>query len=309
MVRALKGGDRMVCFTSGYGDGAIEDSSPQGYSNAKTMAERGNYKTKAVSLIPVPDIPKECTVLVVGGPKRNYLQPTVDAIKKYVEDGGHALIGLDPPLKFGGQIDDNEALTKVIEGWGVRLKKNLVLDARGEQVGLGAQFPVSGDYGDHAIVRELKSGRVATIFPIARSMEPVSGSPSDVQVLVRTGDSAISKDDLTSPSIPEGVKGSEQTLAMAGTLAEGAKGRFVVVGTSAWIDNGGLGLSGNRDLFMNMINWLSSDEDLISIRPKDPDDRRLNMNQSQMNLMFFGSVIGLPALMLLAGISVWWRRR
>jgi len=96
---------------------------------------------------------------------------------------------------------------------------------------------------------------------------------------------------------------------MAGTMREGAKGRFVVVGSSSWIGNGGLQLSGNRDLFLNMVNWLSSDEDLISIRPKDPEDRRLNMNQRQSNLMFFGSVIGIPALMFLAGFSVWWRRR
>ena len=87
------------------------------------------------------------------------------------------------------------------------------------------------------------------------------------------------------------------------------KGRFVVVGTSRWVANGFLSFNGNRDLFMNMVNWLSSDEDLIAIRPKDPEDRRLNMNASQVTLMFWTSVIGIPVLMLFAGISVWWRRR
>jgi ABC-type uncharacterized transport system involved in gliding motility auxiliary subunit len=309
MVRALKGGDRSVCFTSGYGDGAIEDGQAQGYSNAKTLTERANYKTKSVSLIPVPEIPADCTVLVVGGPKRDYLPAVVEAIKKYVEGGGHALINLDPPLKVGAQIDDNEAFTKLIEGWGVKLHKDLVLDARGEQVGLGAEFPVAGDYGDHPIVRDMKAQRLATVFPIARSMESVGGTPNDVEMLVKTGPSAFSKEDLKSAAPPENRTPGERILAMAGTLAEGAKGRFVIVGTSSWLDNGGVGLSGNRDLFLNMVSWLSSDEDMISIRPKDPDDRRLNMNQRQMNWMFFGSVIGLPILMLLAGISVWWGRR
>ncbi len=32
----------------------------------------------------------------------------------------------------------------------------------------------------------------------------------------------------------------------------------------------------NRDLALNCINWLSSDEDLISIRPKEPEDRKLD---------------------------------
>jgi ABC-type uncharacterized transport system involved in gliding motility auxiliary subunit len=60
---------------------------------------------------------------------------------------------------------------------------------------------------------------------------------------------------------------------------------------------------------MNIINWLSSDEDLIAIRPKNPEDRRLNMNARQVTLMFWTSVVGLPLLLLAAGVSVWWRRR
>jgi len=35
------------------------------------------------------------------------------------------------------------------------------------------------------------------------------------------------------------------------------KGRFVVVGSSRWIDNSFLRFNGNRDLFLNMMNWLS----------------------------------------------------
>ncbi|MEO8099569.1 MAG: GldG family protein [Acidobacteriota bacterium] len=310
MVRALKGGDRLVCFTAGYGDNATGDSGAEGYAGVKAYTEKNNYKTQTASLIPVPSIPKECTVLVVGGPKRDYLQPTADAIKGYVEAGGHALIMLDPPLKFGSQVDDNNTLTKVLETWGISLHKDVVLDARGEQVGLGAQYPVAGEYGDHPVVRALKTQGLATVFPLSRSMDAASAGSAETAPLVKTGPSAVSKEDLTKPEVggsvgPQGPR----TLAMAGTLKDGAKGRFVVVGTSAWIGNSGLGLGGNRDLYMNMLNWLSSDEDLIAIRPKDPEDRRLNMNARQMTVLFWGSVIGLPVLMMLAGISVWWRRR
>jgi ABC-type uncharacterized transport system involved in gliding motility auxiliary subunit len=60
---------------------------------------------------------------------------------------------------------------------------------------------------------------------------------------------------------------------------------------------------------MNMMNWLSSDNDLISIRPKDPENRPLSMNASQMRVVFFASVLFLPVAIVLAGVSVWWRRR
>jgi ABC-type uncharacterized transport system involved in gliding motility auxiliary subunit len=60
---------------------------------------------------------------------------------------------------------------------------------------------------------------------------------------------------------------------------------------------------------MNMLNWLSSDEDLISIRPKDPEDRRLNMNARQASMLFYESVVLLPLAIIIVGVGVWWKRR
>jgi ABC-type uncharacterized transport system involved in gliding motility auxiliary subunit len=62
-------------------------------------------------------------------------------------------------------------------------------------------------------------------------------------------------------------------------------------------------------LFLNIYNWLSSDEDLISIRPKEPADRRLNMNARQVSMVFYAAVILIPLFIILAGVSVWWKRR
>jgi len=313
LVRALKGGDRTVCFTSGYGDGVIADKADEGYSGVKELTERNNYKTQTVTLIPTPEIPKTCTVLVVGGPKRNYLQAAVDAIKVYVEGGGHAIIMLDPPLKFGAQVDENAALVAVLDSWGAKLNKDVVLDLSGvgQVFGLGPQFPIVTDYKDHPIVRQMKD--LATGFPITRSMEAANGASTQVSPLLATSDAAVSTEDLSSAKISvAGAKKGARILAVAGQFngtGDAPKGRFVVVGTSRWIGNGFLTFNGNRDLYMNMLNWLSSDEDLIAIRPKNPEDRRLNMNARQVAFLFYGSVVGLPLLMALAGFSVWWRRR
>jgi ABC-type uncharacterized transport system involved in gliding motility auxiliary subunit len=57
-----------------------------------------------------------------------------------------------------------------------------------------------------------------------------------------------------------------------------------------------------------MTNWMSADEDLISIRPKEPEDRRLNVRPSQFWVLYATSF--LPALAVLgAGIFVWLKRR
>jgi ABC-type uncharacterized transport system involved in gliding motility auxiliary subunit len=48
---------------------------------------------------------------------------------------------------------------------------------------------------------------------------------------------------------------------------------------------------------------------LISIRPKDPEDRRITLNRRQMSLVFFSSVVFLPLIAICGGLLVWWRRR
>jgi ABC-type uncharacterized transport system involved in gliding motility auxiliary subunit len=315
MVRALKGGDRNVCFTSGFGEASTTDTKPgEGFGNAKDLTEKNNYKTEVVPLIPKADIPMDCTILVVAGPKRNYLQPAVDAIKAYVENGGRALILLDPPLQFGGsEIDENAALVAVLDSWGVKMNKDLVLDLSGvgQLFNLGPQFPIVTKYEDHAIVREMKD--LPTGFPIARSMEVSKGDKTMVSALFSTTDDAVATEDLKNPQVNvKAAKPGARVLAAAGTYTTGKEsgnGRFVVVGTSRWIGNGFLTFNGNRDLYMNMLNWLSSDEDLISIRPKDPEDRRLNMNPRQANMLFYESVVLIPLGIIIAGVGVWWKRR
>jgi ABC-type uncharacterized transport system involved in gliding motility auxiliary subunit len=314
MVRALKGGDREVCFVSGYGEHTIDNTERDGFSKAKEAAEKGNYKTQNVKLLPKPDVPIECTIVVVPGPKHDYLQPAVDALKNYVENGGRALFMLDPPLKFGQQVDENEALTKLLADWGVTVQKDLVLDLSGvgQLFGLGPEFPLVTAYENHPIVRDLKD--VATGFPIARSLEVKNGDKTMVEKLFATSEDSIATKNLASAEIRQSkddLKGP-LVLGAAGTYTTGKEtgnGRFVVVGTSGFAANNFIGFNGNRDLFMNMLNWLSSDEDLISIRPKEPSDNPLNMNARQVSMLFYSSVVGLPLLIVIAGVGVWWRRR
>ena len=314
MVRALKGGDRTVCFTSGFGEGSTTDTTGgEGFGNAKDFTEKNNYKTKVVPLIPKPEIPTDCTILVVAGPKRDYLPPAVDAIKNYVENGGRALVMLDPPLQFKSTIDENAALVAVLDSWGVKMDKDLVLDLSGvgQLFGLGPEFPIVTKYEDHAIVRDMKDE--ATGFPITRSMQVTKGDKTMVSALFSTSNDAVATEDLKNPQVNvKAAKPGARILAAAGTYTTGKEngnGRFVVVGTSRWIGNGFLAFNGNRDLYMNMLNWLSSDEDLISIRPKDPEDRRLNMNARQANMLFYESVVLIPLAIVIAGVGVWWKRR
>jgi len=276
---------------------------------------KDEYTATSTNLLQKAEVPAECTVLVVAGPTSDYQQPAVDAIRKYVEGGGRALFMLDPPLKIGRPTADNDALSKVIEGWGITPNKDLVLDLNpvGQLMGLGPQVVLVQTYESHPIVNEMKG--TATGFPFARSLDIRNGDKTTVQKLFSSGDGTVATSNLSSaqvnPNDPKNKKGPFAIAAAATykTGKENSEGRIVVIGSSSWAENSFLSFNGNSDLLLNTMNWLSSDEDLISIRPKDQDDRKVTMTQSQFSLIRITSQFLLPLLVIALGLTVWWRRR
>ena len=82
-------------------------------------------------------------------------------------------------------------------------------------------------------------------------------------------------------------------------------------GDSDFVSNAFSGIPGNRDLALNAMNWLAQQENLISIRPKDPEDRRISLTSGPGQEMIFWLTIlhrSRPASRV-AGVHTWWRRR
>ncbi|HTQ53952.1 MAG TPA: GldG family protein [Bryobacteraceae bacterium] len=340
LIRALKGGERNACFLAGSEERSLDESSGSGLSLLKEGLEHNNYKTRTVNLSQTSatpgaaptglgatpamgqvqpakvEIPKDCSVLVSAGPKLAYSAAEVDAIKNYVENGGSALFLMDTPLRIGAQEgSENPELTKLLASWGVTMNADLALDTSGigQIFGLGPEVAMVTNYESQPIVRDFKEG-VPTAIPLSRTLKIEGNTKVTVDKLISTGDNSFATTNVTGRIDPsKGVKGP-LVLAAAGTYntgKPGGNGRFVVFGSSMWAANNFLGSRqiANRDLALNSFNWLTSDEDLISIRPKEPEDRRLNISGNRMNMIFWWSVVLLPLTVVGAGLMVWWRRR
>jgi ABC-type uncharacterized transport system involved in gliding motility auxiliary subunit len=315
-IRDLKSKTRTVWFTSGSGEHQLDDSNREGLSHFKELLAKDNYETKSVDLLTKAEVPGDCTALVIAGPTKNYEQPEVNAIKNYVENGGRAFFMLDPPLKIGHEeIADNDALTSLLQGWGVTLDKDLILDLNplGQIAGLGPQVALVTHYESQPIVEQLRG--TATGFPLARSLDVKNTDKTSVQKLFDSSSTSLATSNLSSPAVnvndPKNKKGP-LTMAAAGTYntgKENSQGRFVVVGSSTWAANRFIDFNGNNDLASNAVNWLSSDEDLISIRPKPQDDRRITMTARQVSWVRAVSQFVLPFAVVIVGVSVWWKRR
>jgi len=339
LIRALKSGERNVCFMTGAGEHSIDDQDSQGFSFLKALLERDNYKSRSVSLKAAgaadaakPDaakkveigqaapagpveVPKDCTVLVSGGPTADYPQPVVAAIKTYIEDGGRAIFMLDNVLRIGRSepAAPNDELVKLLDGWGVTVNKDLVLDlgGLGQIFGFGPEIPVVLQYESHPITQPLT--RIPTAFPLTRSLEVKSNGKASVSKLVATTEDSVATSEIGPGGAVDPKKGKKGplTLVAAGSYSGAKQGRFVVSGTSIWAVNSLAGSRqlGNRDLFVNAINWLSSDEDLISIRPKTPEDQQLNVSGQRLSMLFWLSIFIFPLTVVAFGLATWWKRR
>ncbi len=309
LIRALKTGTRTVCFVEGSGEHRVSEVAREGYSTFKEALERNNYKTQVISLIEKPDVPKECNIVIVGGPKRDYLQPAADALKTYVAGGGNVVINFDAVLDLPDQkLGDTPNLSALVAQWGITMKGDVLIDLGSASRLFGQLSPVVGSYEAHPITRVMTDN--ASVLPLARSLEV----KAPAEKLFSTSEGSYS---LTNPKLPmkeadldKGAKGPFAVGAAAKIGSGKEAGRVVVVGSSNWLANFIMGAPiANRDLALNVMNWLTSDEELISIRPKEPEDRRLSVTGGGLRMMFFVSIIGLPLFVILSGISVWWRRR
>lgn len=312
LLRALKG-QKSVCFVQGHGERDLESSDRSGFDRVKKAFENENYQVKSFVLLQKMEIPPDCALLLIAGPRNDYLPQEVETIRKYVSGGGRVMVMLDPGV-------DLSNLAKLLADWNVIVRNDLVIDENpvAQIFGTGPSMPLIIKYGSSPIVRPLE--RVATLFPLTRSFsigkEYTAGVSTDS--LCETTPDSYGVADFD-PKMREvnfragkDLKGP-LTVAVSGTLTgQGEKkteGRFVALGTSALAANAYLGFQGNRDLFMNMVNWLSADEDLISIRPKPPESQQLDLNAQQMKRVLYLGVLGLPLLIVAAGTTVWWRRR
>jgi gliding motility-associatede transport system auxiliary component len=313
IIRLLKGGPKTVYFLQGHGERDIASDERLGYSGAKKLLEESNYQVKTVSLMEQsPKVPADATVLVVAGPTKDLLDPELAAIRDYIKGGGRVLFLVNPltPPKLVGLLDE----------FGADAHNTLVVDTSGigRLFGTDELMPLVVQYENDPITKDLTN--VATLFPFSAAIKSSSKNMPGVsfKLLAKTTDKSWATTDVHAKQISfrEG-KDEKGPLALAGAGTykpleggEGAKeGRYVVSGSTDFLSNAILGFNGNKDLFLNMVNWLSSDEDLISIRPKDQEDRGVNLTARQMQLVFYFSLVFVPLLVIGGGLTVWWKRR
>jgi ABC-type uncharacterized transport system involved in gliding motility auxiliary subunit len=301
---------KTVCFVEGHGEKSLADKDNSGYSTVEQRLKDENYQLKTVLLAREQQVPSECAALVVAGPKQPITPPEAAMIGKYLDDGGKAMLLLDP--------ETDPQLGDVLNSWNIQATDNIVLDVSGmgQMFNAGPQAPLVSDYGSHAITKDF--GRTMTIFPLARAIKVAggAGAPGGARAtpLLTTSEQSYAKDKITPGRSPDYEAGKDQkgplTLGVAASKSvNGKEARLVVIGDSDFSSNGAFRFQRNADLFLNSVNWLAEEEALISIRPKTASNRQVTMSESQQRTFFWLSVLFMPLAVIGSGAYIWWKRR
>ena len=329
IIKVVSGQQRKIYFTSGHGEKETTLSQRDSYGDITTALKGENYAVDKVVLAQSGSVPADASVVIVAGPRIDFFPNEIDALKKYLANAGKLLLELDPPNKV-----DSPQITNLIalaHEWGVNVGNDVVVDASGmgRLLGTDASIPVAASYPSHPITQRFN---YLTAYPLARSVTPVTGgvnnhtaqafvetspqswSETDLKGLLTSGQVSLdeSKGDKKGPvSIAAAVSAVSTAPAKPGEDASAPKPetRVVVIGDSDFVANGGLGVQGNRDLFLNTVGWLSQQENLISIRPKEVNDRRITLTATQQTNLMWLSLLVIPGFIFGTGVYTWWRRR
>jgi ABC-type uncharacterized transport system involved in gliding motility auxiliary subunit len=314
IIKAGRSEAKKIYFVQGHNEKDLSDTERAGYSNAKQALEDQGYKVEPVNLASEGKVPEDAKVLVLPGPTTEPFPQELQFINDFLGKGGCGVFVLvDPP--------PSPSLESLLKDWGVHADKDVVLDVSGagRLMGANESIPLVLTYESHKITERF---RAMTFFPLTRSIQPEKTIPNgiNVETLFKSNANSWGETNLSSrqASYDAGtdLKGP-LPLAVAATKEikpssdknPAVKARMVVVGTSNFAINSYFGAQGNGNLFLNMISWLAQDEDLISIRPKPVEDRRVMLSQSQLAMLRLFAIFIVPGIALIIGIAVVVNRR
>ncbi len=323
LLKLVEGKSKKVYFLTGHGEHALDSKEPTGLDGVAKALQAENYETAEFTLLRAPALPEDCSVLVLAGPTQDPQPAELESLKKYLMAGGKAAVMVDP--------EKCPALASFLKtGFGVIVGDNLIVDQLSRMFGGDYLAPVVTRYGKHPITQDFG---VATFFPLCRTVDAAAKTPEGVRLtpFAGSGEGSWAETDFAMLEAgkaefnPDADKKGPLSLAVAATILPSAKdatkpegenpsgkspeGRLAVYGNSSFITNGYYKLSGNKDLFLNTVRWLSENENLIAIRPRSTEVQTLMLTPAQMRNVFFVPVVFVPLMVILGGIYVYRVRR
>ena len=314
-----------VYFLQGHGEPSLEPAEGSLSQAVSALKDRG-YAVEPLNLAEQSQVPQDAAAIIIASPQRKLFEGEVKALQNYSNAGGSLLLMLNPNTDSG--------LEPLLKNWGVYLDNLLAIDASGSGnvIGLGPATPLVTSYGDSPITNDFNNG--ISFFPLAQPVNVTKEKGIEATPLLITNEQSWAESDLESEELAFDPKSdrsgplslgfaldrkqpqSEQEAAKTPEAIRSQKqkispeSRLVVLGNSTFATDGWFEQQLNGDVFLNAVDWLSKEGDrTLSIRPKEPENRRINLTPDQAGIIGWTALLIMPLLGFLGAGLMWWRRR
>lgn len=311
-----------VGFLSGHAERNPEGFDQAGFSSVKDQLTKESYQVKNVSFLTGTVTVTDVNVLIVASPSKALTANEAQNLQKYMDSGGKMLLMLDPEMPADALKPFSDLLAK----YGVTPEPGIIIDLASNYSPQDPTVLVARNYSGIGITEALLTNQIPTLFPLALGLRPPtstigsmvasnmiqSSAGSDLSWLETDTQSSQVKYDAGSKDIPGPVTFAMQIYPQSvSTTTTVPNTKLVVFGDVDFASNAGLNADPNNiDLFNNSIAWLSGQNELVSIRAKDPTaPRTIILDAGQKSLLAIFSMFALPILVLVVGGFTWWRRK
>jgi len=315
---------RLLIFLEGHNEASPLEDKSNGLSKLETVLEKKGFLLQPHNILRTQSIPENTSFVVIAAPQKDYLEAEVKIILDYMSRGGN-LLWLHEPGGLHG-LDDLE------QQLGLELQQGTLLDAnQALQEMLGIKHPAAIaviDYGQSELTKDLSAH---TLFPFATSInkdeaikdsnwkyQPILSTlitswleSGDIQGNVKFDDDADKPGPLDigmilTREIPE--SDATENNPVDKPAKKNTEQRVVVLGDSDFMQNSYIGQGSNLDFASNIFNWLSTDDDLLSIKSSIAPGNDLSLtNTGRVALAALWLV--LPLVLMVLGLFRWMRRR
>lgn len=296
--------DELLMYLDGHGERKLDGMANHDLGEFGKKLQQNGYRIGSLNLTLAADVPNNASLLVLTHPQTSLMQGEVDKILRHIDNGGNLLWLIDAePLR---------GLEPVAEKLGLLLDPGMVVDPAAQDMNAPANWALSAGYPPHPVTQNFN---LITVFPYARALGGEEGGVWQRQTLVEAAPRGWVSRNAFKPAnklrfdknhdIPGPVN---LAVALQRTVNDKEQ-RIVVVGGGSFLANAYSGNGGNMDMGINMVNWLTDEEALITIQPRANKDGTVIFSSRALAFISIGLVIVLPLLLLVVGGVQWWRRR
>lgn len=317
ILQLSEGRKPKILFTTGHGEHALDDQGGHGLSAAQQLLGRDNFEISEWASLGAAAVPPGTDLVVIAGPTSSFVQPELDALSAYLNNGGRMLVMLDPTVSGAGGTG---LVDTHLEGWlaryGIKVGQNIVVDPASMLPFFGPETIFIKSYGDHPVTKAFAGGSVPVLVSLARSTGAGSAPGIKVTDLLRTSAKGWGETDLAhlenvgldAKDLPGPVPVG--AVAESSATAPGKRPmRLVAYGDSDFATNQLLQANADNGLLLsNTLNWLVEREALLGIPPKKTEQVRLALTQDEVHKIYLVAGI-LPILAVVLGGVVFSRRR